>query len=455
MFEDTIAAISTAWGEAGIAIIRLSGPSSRTIADRLFRGVKPLSETPPRFMRNGHILDFQGNVIDQVLAVWFRGPKSYTGEDIVEIHCHGGTLVAQTCLDMLLSSGARLAEPGEFTRRAFLNGRMDLPQAESVLGIIRSRSEEALKAALRSLKGELSEFVQEIYDEMLNLSASLEVGIDFPEEDVPLISDEEVSHRLWTLRQSMEDLLDRCTTGLLLREGIRVALIGRPNVGKSSLLNALLKESRAIVTSIPGTTRDIIEEVLTYRGVPLRIVDTAGIGIPSDEVEAIGIKRAEKELERAEVRIWVIDGSQKLLESDMALASRISGFLHVVVINKADLPLAVTEEVVRTILPESPVFIISAQEGKGLEQLKDEILTLVAGGGTLDTGLNATARQVNEIKTAIDSMKQASEALDSGLGQDIAGTCITDARVNMERLIGITSDESLLDTIFKQFCVGK
>lgn len=455
MFEDTIAAISTAWGEAGIAIIRLSGPSSRSIADRIFRGVKPLSETSPRFMRNGQIVDCKENVIDQVLAVWFREPKSYTGEEIVEIYCHGGTLVAQTCLDTLLSLGARLAEPGEFTRRAFLNGRLDLPQAESVLGIIRSKSKEALKAALRTLKGELSEYVQEIYHEILSLSASLEVGIDFPEEDVPLISDEEVSHNLEALKESLEDLLDRCSTGLLLREGIRVALIGKPNVGKSSLLNAFLKEARAIVTSIPGTTRDIIEEVITYRGVPLRIVDTAGIGTPSDEVEAIGIERAEKELETAEVRIWVIDGSEKLTDADISLASRISGFRHVVVLNKADLPLITTEDIIRNILPESPVFIISAQKGEGIEKLKDEIVSLVAGGGTLDTGLNATSRQIHEIKAAIDSMKQASEALEADLGQDIAGTCITDARLNMERLLGVSMDDTLLDTIFHQFCVGK
>lgn len=455
MFDDTIAAISTAWGEAGIAIVRLSGSASLAIADSIFKGAKPLSETRPRFMRNGSILDQNGSILDQVLAVWFQGPKSYTGEDLVEIHCHGGTLVAQTCLDLMLSSGARLAEPGEFTRRAFNNGRMDLLQAESVLGIIRSRSDEALKAALRTLKGDLSDYAHDIYEETLGLSASLEVGLDFPEEDIPLLSDEELSNRLLTLTKSLEDLLDRCTSGLLLREGIRVALIGRPNVGKSSLLNALLKEARAIVTSIPGTTRDVIEEIITYRGVPLRIIDTAGIGIPADEVEAIGIKRAEEEMEKAEVRIWVIDGSEGLTETDLELASKISGFPHIIAVNKADLPLVTTEQKVRNMLPDSPVISLSAQKGEGIELLKDQIVSMIAGGGTLDTGLNATARQIHEIKSASSSLKSALEALESGLGQDIAGTCITDARLNLERLMGVTTDDALLDTIFHQFCVGK
>lgn len=455
MPEDTIAAISTAWGESGIAIVRISGPLSLSVTEAVFRGIKPLSETSPRFMRNGYIVDSCGNEVDQVLAVWFRGPKSYTGENLVEIQCHGGALVARTCLDLVLAHGARLAEPGEFTKRAFLNGRIDLIQAESVLGIIRSKSDEALKAAMRTLGGEFSEYIREIYDEIMDLSSSLEVGLDFPEEDIPIISDEEVSNRLETLTQSLGDLLDRCDKGLLLREGIRVALFGRTNVGKSSLLNALLQEARAIVTPVPGTTRDTIEEIITYKGIPLRIVDTAGLGTPSDEVEAIGMQRTEKEIERAEVRLWVIDGSCPLTTEDVNLASRISSFLHIIVINKADLPLAVTEGHVHDILPESPVMITSALSGEGIEELKDEIVSMVAGSGTVNAGMNATARQVNELRTAIESMTQASDALENGLGQDIAGTCITDARLALERLLGITSDDSLLDSIFKQFCVGK
>jgi len=455
MFDDTIAAISTAWGEAGIAVVRVSGAEARVIADSVLLAIKPLSETPPRYMRNACLIDNNGQVLDKVLAVWFRGPKSFTGEDVAEIQCHGGALVARTCLEMCIARGARPAEPGEFTRRAFMNGRIDLTQAEAVLGIIRSKSEEALRASSRVLRGELAEYLQDVYHEILSLSARLEVGLDFPEEDIPFIDDHEASLNVLTLKKSLEDLLDRCRTGFLLRDGIRVALVGRPNVGKSSLLNALLQESRAIVTSIPGTTRDVIEEVLSYRGVPLTIVDTAGIGIPADEVEAIGIERAEQEFHRAEVRVWVIDGSEPLSRADLDLASRIQHLRHVVVINKADLPLQTKEKDLDKILPASPVFIISAQMGEGLEKLKDEIVSMVAGTGALDSGLNTSSRQIHELQTSLKALEEAWEALEKGLGQDISGTCLSEALESLERLLGIQADDTLLDTIFSQFCVGK
>jgi tRNA modification GTPase len=455
MFEDTIAAISTAWGEAGIAVVRLSGPEAVTIAEQVFEGIVPLSQTPPRYMRNGFIKDQSGNSLDKVLSVWFRAPKSYTGEDVAEIHCHGGTLIAQRCLELLLCAGARHAEPGEFTKRAFLNERIDLAQAEAVIGIIRSKSEEALRAAARTLKGELSDFVNSDYEEVLNISAKLEVGLDFPEEDIPYVENEEAFSGILAVKQSMEDLLDRCQTGLLMSEGIRVALIGRPNVGKSSLLNSFLRESRAIVTSIPGTTRDIIEEVITYRGVPLRIVDTAGIGTPSDEVEAIGVERAEKEMARAEVRLWVIDGSEKLSDDDHRLAEKIADLSHIIVINKADLPLVVTEEYMRGLLPASQVFTISAKENLGIDKIKDEIVSMVAGSGSLDAGLNATSRQISEISAALSSLSDALQALEAGLGQDIAASCLFEARSSLEKILGISWDDRLLDTVFSQFCVGK
>lgn len=459
--QDTIAAIATPWGEAGIAVVRLSGPDSRTIADRQLTLADPLSAMAPRHMRNGFLLDEKGEAIDQVLAVWFAPPKSYTGEEVVEIHTHGGTLVAQKCLELLLCRGARHADPGEFTKRAFLSGRIDLTQAEAVLGIIRSRSEEALRAAARTLKGELASFARNVYDEILALSGRLEVSLDFPEEDHPYGGEEETADALFAIRQSLEDLLDRCATGFLLREGIRVAIVGRPNVGKSSLLNALLKESRAIVTAIPGTTRDLIEEVLTYRGIPLRLMDTAGLGIPSDEVEAIGVALAQEAFEKADVRVWVVDGSEAPNSFDFSIADRLRDLAHVVAVNKEDLPAGMdedgrtTEEIIGALLPESPVLSISARTGEGLEVLKDTVVSSVGGGGTLDGGLNASARQVNEIRTAVEALKDAREALESGLGEDAAGSCLGEARGAMERLLGIAGDEALHDFIFSQFCVGK
>ena len=459
--EDTIAAIATAWGEAGIAIVRLSGPDASVVAEGLLTLPVPLSDIPPRFMKNTFLLDEKGDVIDQVLVVRFAPPKSYTGEEVVEIHTHGGTLIARKCLELMICRGARHAEPGEFTKRAFLSGRIDLTQAEAVLGIIRSRSEEALRAAARTLRGELASFARDIYDELLALSAKMEVGLDFPEEETPFLGDEELDHALQALRQSLEDLLDRCSTGFLLREGIRVAIVGRPNVGKSSLLNALLKEARAIVTAIPGTTRDLIEEVLTYRGIPIRLVDTAGLGNPSDEVEAIGISRAEDAFRNADMRIWVADGSTPPTPFDREMAVRLQDLVHVVAVNKSDLPPGrtdegrTTEEIIAELLPESVILSISAKNGTGLEGLKDAVVSAIAGGGTLDSGLNASARQVEEIRSAIVSLRDASEALSSGMTQDLAGTCIADARASMEKLIGISSDDSLLDYIFSQFCVGK
>ena len=459
---DTIAAIATARGEAGIAIVRLSGPRSRRIADEVLSLAQPMKNTPPRRVRNGYLLDEKGERVDQVLAVWFASPKSYTGEEVVEVHTHGGTLVASKCLELLICRGARLAEPGEFTRRAFLNGRIDLTQAEAVLGIIRSRSDEALKAAARTLQGELADFASDIHQELLDLSGRLELSLDFPEEDVPLQEDEEIVQSIQAVKQSLEDLLDRCSAGYLLREGIKVAIVGRPNVGKSSLLNALLRESRAIVTSIPGTTRDLIEDVLTYRGIPIRLVDTAGMGgTPVDEVEAIGIARAEAVFEEADVRVWVVDGSVPPDGFDRGMAARIAALEHIVALNKSDLPCGrdengqTVEEHLTDALPGSRMLSISAKNGTGLEPLKDSIVSSIAGSGTLDAGLNASARQVAEIRTAIASLGDASNTLANGLGHDVTAGCLAESRIAIERLLGIARDDSLLDFIFSQFCVGK
>ena len=455
MNSDIIAAVATAWGEAGIGIVKISGAGARDLVDGFFRGTRPLSQSPPRFMNYGRIRDASGEVIDEVLAVWFKAPYSYTGEEVAEIHCHGGSLAVRRCLEEVLARGARMAGPGEFTRRAFLNGRIDLAQAEAVIGLIRARSAEALKAAARSLSGDFSKQVRDIYERLLEFSALVEAGLDFPEEDIPLLKKEEATTRLHEISDRLSGLTRRAASGNLLREGIRVALVGRPNVGKSSLLNAFLSEARAIVTSIPGTTRDIIEEVLTHKGVPLRLVDTAGIRHPSDEVEAIGVARARNALREADVRIWVIDGNEPLTEEDREIASHLGDKPHIVAVNKADLPLIVKESQVRSLLPESPVRIISAQTGSGVEELKEDVVSLFLGEGTLDEGLNTTARQLDELRLALEAVKHSLEAFASGPGEDAAAAGLLDARKCLERILGIAADDSLLDTIFQNFCIGK
>ena len=457
--SDTIAAIATAWGEAGIAVVRLSGPRAVELAGTVVRA--GFSFPPPRFMRLASLTDGEGRVLDQVLVVRFAAPKSYTGEDVVEIHTHGGTLVAQLCLEGLLRAGARLAEPGEFTKRAFLNGRMDLSQSESVLGIIRSRSGEALRAAARTLSGELSAFASTVREELLTLQSILEVELDFPEEGIPYRSGEELLDAITTIRLSLEDLMDRCSVGLLLREGVRVALMGRPNVGKSSLLNALVKQERAIVTALPGTTRDVIEETITYRGVPIRLVDTAGLRAPADEIEASGIERTLAESRRADVRLWILDGSQLLEGPDRSYIQELAcEGSHIVVLNKSDLngpgcPSAVMEEHVRALSPESPVLSLSAKTGEGLEFLKEQVLSLASRSGALDAGLNVTARQLLEIREALAAVTDAEAAARENIGQDVTAELLAEARRSLERLLGLDCDDALLDSIFSRFCVGK
>ncbi len=453
--KDIIAAISTAWGESGIAVIRLSGDGSRDLVSRIFRGGTELSRTPPRFMRHGFIVDEQGVDLDEVLAVWFREPFSYTGEEAAEIQCHGGTVAARRCLDLCLSSGARTALPGEFTQRAFLNGRLDLVQAESVLGIIRSRSDRSLQAATKCLRGSFSRQVTEIHDRMLEVSALGEASLDHPDEDIPLVDPVLLAGKISEISDTIRLLLSTARTGRFLREGIRVALSGKPNVGKSSLMNALLQESRSIVTSMPGTTRDIIEEVVTHNGVPLRLVDTAGLRTPRDEAEEEGLKRALEAIREADIRVWVIDGSVPLSEDDREFAENHRDSCCVVAINKSDLPLVVSERSVEEIFPGTPVRVISAFCGQGIEELKDQIVLEVTGRSTVDEDLNTTERQVDELRKTMDLTGSAMDALSSGAGLDAALELMRDARECIARILGISTDRSLMESIFSNFCIGK
>lgn len=451
MKEDTIVAVSTAWGEAGIAILRLSGPDSVALADSLFKAREKLTASPARSMRYGHILDREGAFVDEVLAVRFEAPRSYTGEEMAEIHCHGGSMSAQHAIERLLELGARLAEPGEFTRRAFLNGRIDLAQAESVLGIIRARSDRALASAARSLNGEVSKAVRALRERLLLLCAGLEASFDFPEEDIPSPEREEFAPTLSQLKKDAETLYRKCRDGRVLREGIRVAIVGRPNVGKSSLLNALLQESRAIVTAIPGTTRDVIEAVLTHRGVPIRLVDTAGIRRPSDLLEEAGIAQTLSALREADLKLWVLDGSRPFSNEDALVEEQLQGAHVIALFNKADLPQALDAAAFLDLRPHLRILPVSAKTAMGLENLKEEIVRATFGEGIVEEACNATARQVEELRHAVRLITEAETAQ----SLDLVASCLHEGRSALERFLGLSADTDLLDTIFSQFCLGK
>ena len=449
MAEDIIAAQATAWGEGGIAIVRLSGEGCARLAGEIFRGRRPFEEQPPRYMALGSLRTRGGETFDEALAVRFPRGASYTGEESAEIHCHGGTLAAQKCVEELCALGARLAEPGEFTRRAFVGGRIDLAQAEAVLGIIKARSDEALKASARSLQGGLTAEIKIFMDELTHLAAALEVDLDFPEEGEGFISQDESAARIKKLAARCAALASKCRAGMLLREGARVAIIGRPNVGKSSLLNALLEENRAIVTAIPGTTRDSIEETFIYKGLPVRIIDTAGIREACDEAEAIGVSRSLKAMEEADVVLWVIDGCGVGGEELRPPSGT------VVVLNKSDLPQKITEEQLRAEYPDAEIVSISAAKGAGIEALKEIVFRRVSGGGALAGGYAVTARQMECLAEAGKAIDEAAASLEAGAGSDATIACVAEARAALSSLLGLDAAEDLLDKVFGSFCVGK
>lgn len=453
--DGLIAAISTAWGESGIAVIRVSGDGSRDLVDSFFRGGITLAQTPPRFMRHGFMLDQDGQEIDEVLAVWFRGPNSYTGEESAEIHCHGGTLVARRCLERCLSLGARVAMPGEYTRRAFLNGRIDLTQAESVIGIIRARSDASLKSAVKCLRGSLSKKIEKIHEEMLEICALAEATLDYPDEDIAPLDVHDLPARIVPVEKKLRLLLSSTRSGRFLRDGIRVAITGRPNVGKSSLMNALLDESKSIVTSTPGTTRDVVEEVLTHRGIPLRLADTAGIRSPMDAAEREGVLRARAAIKEADIRIWVIDGSEDLNAEDIDIFEEIKESCHIVVINKSDLPMTVTESRIKELLPMTDIRIISAVTGSGIDELKDLVVLSVTGNTSIDEDLNTTEYQVEEMSKALEHVMQTLDDLLCKAGLDAALDSFNKAQACIARVLGVSAEKSLLEKIFSNFCIGK
>jgi tRNA modification GTPase len=458
--DDTISAVSTAIGEGGIGIVRLSGPKAVGIADQIFEGIKGRCVRDIASFQAGYgrIVDPAAKAaIDEVLVLVMRAPKSYTREDVVEIHCHGGPVPLRKILDLTLTYGARLAEPGEFTKRAFLNGRLDLTQAEAVIDIIRSKTDASLKMAVGHLAGHLSEKIRGMRHEILRMIAHLEAAIDFPEEDIEQIAASEVAEMLKPVIQDVDGLLSTAQTGRILREGLQTVIIGKPNVGKSSLLNALLREKRAIVTDIPGTTRDVIEEYLNIRGIPLKIVDTAGIRETADIVERIGVEKAREFVAGADLLLLLLDASTPLTPEDREVLSLLPGRQAIVLVNKSDLPVSLEMEEVARLIEDRQLIRISVLEGTGLAELEQAIVDRVYSGQVIQ----AEGAFVNNVRHA-NLLRQAKLRLEDVITTIAAGMppdCIVvDLRESWERLGEITGDtvgEDIIDQIFTQFCIGK
>jgi len=454
--NDTIAAIATPPGESCIGIVRISGRSALVVADRIF--VSKDKKKPSAFKtyttHYGWIVK-EVKIIDEVILTVMRSPKSYTKEDIVEINCHGGILALRAILDWVLENGCRLAEPGEFTKRAFLNGRIDLAQAEAVLDIIRAKTDSALKIGIAQLKGNLTSVINNLRQDLLDILSHLEANIDFPEEEISTVDLKAISHKLEDINKKLEDILDNAKQGRILREGIKVVICGKPNVGKSSLLNALLRQERAIVTPLPGTTRDTIEEVIDIKGIPIRIVDTAGIIEPRDLIERKAIQRSKKYIDLAELVILLFDGSKKLSREDEVLIKKLRRKTIVAIINKMDLKQKIEKD--KILKRFKGVINISAKKLKNIDLLESTIANLIYNGkvSCLESIMVSNLRHIEAMRMAKKLIAEAVNSLDNKLSLEFIAQGIKDALIYLDDILGKSFSQDLLDKIFSEFCIGK
>lgn len=452
MDEGTIAAISTPLGEGGIGIVRLTGPDAIGVAAGLFRSARgdSLEDAPTHTLHYGQIMVGE-RLIDEVLVSVMRPPRTYTREDIVEINCHGGIVATRAVLDAVLSAGARMAERGEFTKRAFLNGRISLDQAKAVLDIVRARTILGLEAAVDRLGGRFSNALSEIRAKLAEVLADLEVEIDYPDLDVDV---EAVLPRIDDLSGRVDTLLAQSEQGRIIREGLTIAIVGRPNVGKSTLLNALLAEERAIVTPIPGTTRDTVEEEASLGGIPVRWIDTAGLREPSDPVEAEGVRRTQEAIDRSDLVLCLLDRSEPLTQEDREILDRAWGIPSVLVVNKTDLPDRIGAA---SLGSWDERLDVSAKAGRGIEDLRETILRLLVGGElpTRNSVLLLDAWERDLIRRTGESLRQAADTARAGHSADMIAEDLRLAYRTAGELQGIDISESVLDAVFARFCVGK
>lgn len=455
---DTIAAVATSIGDSGISIIRVSGENALKIVSRIFRGKnnKSIDDIKTYTMRYGYIVDLKnGDILDEVIVSFMKAPKSYTAEDVVEINCHGGVMSVNRVLNEVVKSGARIAEPGEFTKRAFLNGRIDLSQAEAVIDIIRSKTELGMKSALMQAEGRISKEISIIRNKLLEIIAHIEATVDFPEDDLEEITNEKVQVDLKDIISEINYLLETANEGKILREGLNTVIIGKPNVGKSSLLNALLMESRAIVTEVPGTTRDIIEEYINIDGIPVKIIDTAGIRETEDIVEKIGVEKSKKKIENADLTILMIDAASELDEEDKFIIDFIKDKKTVVLLNKQDKGVIIDKKIFYEQNFDN-VYYTSTKSGYGIESLKSAIKNLFFNGEVkINEFMISNSRHIEALILAKKHCEQSLSVLSDVSAIDLASIDIRNAWTSLGEITGDTLQEDLIDKIFSEFCIGK
>ena len=455
--KETIAAISTGLSNSGIGIVRISGDDAFQIIDRIYKGKKKLSEADSHTIHYGFIKDGD-ETVDEVLVSVMRAPRTFTGEDTVEINCHGGVYVVQRVLETVLKNGARPAEPGEFTKRAFLNGKMDLSQAEAVIDVITSKNEYALQSSVSQLRGSVKKKIETMRETLLYHTAFIETALDDPEHISVDGYGETLEKELIPIREELKKLIDSAGNGRIIKEGIQTVILGKPNAGKSSLLNVLSGRERAIVTEIEGTTRDVLEEQIHLNGLNLNMIDTAGIRQTEDIVEKIGVEKAREYAESADLIIYVADASRKLDENDREIAQIIAGKKVVVLLNKSDLEPVLTREELRTFLEDGfPVIEVSAKEEKGIRELEQQLKTMFLSGDLSfnDEVMITNMRQKSALQDAYMSLRKVQESIEDQMPEDFYSIDLMDAYEALGSITGETIGEDLVNEIFSKFCMGK
>ena len=456
--DETIAAIATAYGEGGIGIVRISGEKALPILEEIFEFAGEHNEIISRRMSYGRIVDREeGRLIDECMAVYMKAPRTYTTEDIVEINCHGSMISLKNTLDLVLKKGARLAEPGEFTKRAFLNGRIDLSQAEAVMDLISARTDRSFDIAASQLEGQLSLRIRKIRSALLDLLVNITVNLDYPDEDIEELTLQSVGDEVSLIGDMIEKLMATADSGRMIREGLRVVITGRPNVGKSSLMNGLLRENRAIVTNVPGTTRDTIEEAMNLRGIPVYLVDTAGIHDTEDQVEKLGIERSKDAFNQADLIILVLDSSDDLTEDDLLLLEHIGNRRCLVLLNKQDIGNRIDAALIRSRLPQCDLIETAVTDGRGLTEVEDRIEALVMGGELKQESsvMVNNVRHIDLLRQALEDLRRAEQMAAASEPLDLIEVDVRSAYDALGEIIGETVSDTVLDEVFSRFCLGK